>query len=52
MFQETKTTKKFHIFSQKEAVLIFQETETLINFLYFSKRNFPSSKNEEKNPYS
>ena len=53
--------KKFLIFSQKKAFLIFQEAETRENSLYFSKWNFfifrktsyisgskfPSSKNEK-----
>ena len=33
-------TKKFLIFSQKKAFLIFWETETLKNSLYFRKENF------------
>ena len=40
--------KKFLIFSQQKSFLIFQETETLKNLLYF-RNNFPSPKNE-KNP--
>ena len=52
MFQETETQRKFIMFSQKKAVLIFQkketpkkflmfkETENLKSFLYFRKRNF------------
>ena len=53
--------KKFLIFSQKKDLLIFRETKTSINCLYFRKRNFfitqqtsyisrsnvPSSKNKK-----
>ena len=59
ILQETEAPKKFLIFSQKKASLIFweletpkkffifRETETLKNFLYFRKWNFqaPSLKN-------
>ena len=52
--------KKFLIFSQKKAFLIFQkteppkkillfwETEILKSVLYFRKYNFPSSKNKKR----
>ena len=52
MLQETETQRKFIMFSQKKAALIFQkketpkkflmfkETENLKSFLYFRKRNF------------
>ena len=39
-------TKKFLIFSQKEAFLIFRKTET-VKTSYISISNFPSSKNEK-----
>ena len=51
--------KKFFIFSQKKAFLIFQEAETpkkflifqerktLKSFLYSEKQNFPSLKNKK-----
>ena len=48
--QETETREKFPIFSQKKAVLIFQETEIQKKFLmfqetfYISGSNFPRSK--------
>ena len=44
MFQEIELSdskiKKFLLFSQKEAFLIFRKTETLKHSLYFRKRNF------------
>ena len=46
--------KKFLIFSQKEAVLILQETETPIKFLILSKESFSfllGNGNPEKNTY-
>ena len=36
-FQETRIPKKFILFFQKKAFLIFRETETLITILYFRK---------------
>ena len=39
--------KRFPIFSQKKAFLIFLETETQKKIPYISGSNFPSSKNEK-----
>ena len=38
-FQVTEAPKKFLTFSQKKPFLIFRETETPKNSLYFRKRN-------------
>ena len=40
IFQETKTPKKFLIFSEKKGLIIFQKTETSKKFLTFRKVTF------------